>query len=99
MIEGTEQPWWEVPPTGDMSYGATDGRDESPALSLNDVVTCDACYSRHPLDELQLRGQWHLCGECTAEFEAALRDGDVEDLDTFVTTHILNDELIEDPGF
>ncbi len=99
MNERPEQPWWEVPPAGEVGFGAADlGSDEAAGLP-GDVVTCDACYSRRPLDEFQLRGQWHLCAECWTELDAALRDGDVEDLDTFVTTHILNAELIEDPGF
>ena len=98
MNESPEQPWWEIPPAPETSYEyAALGADE-PALA-SDVVTCDACYSRRPLEAFQLQGQWHLCTECTAELEAALRDGNVEDLDTFVTTHVLNDELLEDPGF
>ncbi len=99
MNEGTEQPWWEVPPAREVSYEAADLGADDPAGLPGDVVTCDACYSRHPLEEFQLRGQWHLCSECCTELDAAQRDGDVEDIDTFVTTHVLNDELLEDPGF
>lgn len=99
MNEGTEQPWWEIPPTREEGYGAADLGGDEPAGLPGDMVTCDACYSRRPLDEFQLRAQWHLCSECINELDAALRDGDVEDLDTFVTTHVLNDELLEDPGF
>lgn len=99
MNDDRAQPWWEVPPAQDPSYEAADlGADELARLP-GDVVTCDACYARRPLEEFQLRGHWHLCAECARELDAALRDGDVEDIDTFVTTHVLNDELLEDPGF